>query len=132
MGAGTISVRNVEITDTLVRGIACICHNANREFALLSGEDPATVHPTFHAAPVEIQESSIAGVHAALRGEGPEELHQSWMMKKLNDGWKFGQVRNNAAKMHPCLVPYGDLPEAQQRKDALFLGIVEAIAGPVR
>jgi hypothetical protein len=35
---------------------------------------------------------------------------------------------DEGTKTHPCLVPFADLPEDQQRKDALFIAIVQALA----
>ena len=31
-------------------------------------------------------------------------------------------MKDPAAKTHPCMVPYADLPESQRRKDALVSG----------
>lgn len=36
------------------------------------------------------------------------------------DGWKYGPNKDFERKEHPCLVPYNELPEIQQRKDAVF------------
>lgn len=110
-----------------VEVIARICHEANRAYALATGEDPAKVHPSWDDAPPEIRESAIVGVQYALDGAGPEELHQSWMQGKLNAGWRFGEVRDNDRKIHPCIVPYDKLPQEQRRKDALFGNIVDAL-----
>lgn len=107
--------------------IAAVCHDANRTYALRTGEDPATVHPTWDSAPAEIRESARQGVLNACAGAGPRELHELWCAFKKNNDWVYGPVRDNAAKVHPCLVPYDQLPEAQRRKDALFQAIVEAL-----
>jgi hypothetical protein len=37
-------------------------------------------------------------------------------------------VQDQAAKTHPCLVSFADLPEEQRRKDALLVAIVQALA----
>lgn len=110
-----------------VLAIASVCHDANRAYALAMGEDPATVWPTWHEAPQNIQESAIIGVQRALDGATPRELHESWCATKRADGWVYGELRSNAAKLHPCLVDYDKLPESQQRKDALFSAIVGAL-----
>lgn len=116
------------ITSTaLAASIAQVCHEANRAYALASGEDPATVWPSWPDAPQAIRDSAITGVEHALNGATPEQLHESWCASKRADGWTYGPVRDNAAKVHPCLVPYDELPEAQRRKDALFHGIVKAL-----
>lgn len=109
--------------------IAAVCHDANRALALVNAEDPATVWPPWDDAPPAIQTSAITGVRHALEGATPEQLHESWCASKRADGWVFGPVRDNDAKVHPCLVPYVELPAAQQAKDHLFMSIVRALAG---
>lgn len=111
----------------MIARIARVCHEANRAYALETGEDPSTVWPGWDEAPDEIHASALEGVAKALAGATPEQLHESWCAAKLVAGWTFGTVRDNAAKRHPCLVPYEELPEAQRRKDALFSAIVGAL-----
>jgi hypothetical protein len=49
------------------------------------------------------------------------------MDEHLKMGWKYGKERDFVNKTHPNLVPYSDLPEAEQAKDALFLMLIAAI-----
>lgn len=107
--------------------IAAVCHEANRGLALALDEDPATVYPTWADAPEEIRESARQGVQRALDGATPAQLHDSWVENKLKNGWTYGPVRNNEAKLHPCILPYHMLPAAQRKKDALFGAIVAAL-----
>jgi hypothetical protein len=51
----------------------------------------------------------------------------AWCRSKVADGWVFGPVKDADAKTHPCLVPYDALPREQQRKDALFVAVVNAL-----
>jgi hypothetical protein len=32
-------------------------------------------------------------------------------------GWTFGSKRDDAAKRHPSMIPYADLPETEKEKD---------------
>lgn len=113
----------------LIDQVARICHDANRAFCLLTG-DPAL--PPWDELDESYRESSRKGVRAALTpGNSPEAMHSSWMLERLGQGWQYDPVLDREAKLHPNLVPYDQLPEAQQRKDALFLGIVEAVLGPL-
>jgi hypothetical protein len=113
--------------NAVIERTARVCHEANRAYALATGEPPALVHPTWSEAPEEIRDSAREGVRRALAGATPEQLHVSWMAGKRAAGWVYGPARDNVAKVHPCLVPYTELPIAQQRKDALFSGIVDAL-----
>lgn len=110
-----------------VQQIASVCHEANRQFAFATGEDPATIHPSWNEAPTEIRQSAILGVLRAQAGDTPEQLHESWSAAKITAGWVYGPVRDNTAKVHPCLVPYAKLPAVQKFKDALFLAVVSAL-----
>jgi len=107
--------------------IARVCHEANRAYALAAGESPSAVHPSWFEAPEEIRASARTGVQHALDGATPEQLHESWLKSKTETGWIYGPVRDNALRVHPCLVPYAELPAVQQRKDALFSAIVQAL-----
>lgn len=51
----------------------------------------------------------------------------AWMDDKLKDGWMYGETKDPEAKTHPCLVPFKELPIFQQKKDALFCAIVDAL-----
>lgn len=46
-----------------------------------------------------------------------ENAHDIWAVQRLKDGWKYGPRRDDAAKEHPCLVAYKDLPESEKEYD---------------
>lgn len=54
------------------------------------------------------------------------------MAHKLADGWKFGPVKDPIAKLHPCLVPFEDLPKEEQTKDFIFRAVVCALTRLLR
>lgn len=107
--------------------IARVCHEANRALQITQG-DPA-VSPPWDEAPDWQREAAIAGVTAALDGATPEQLHYAWCTERINAGWRYGPVKDAETLTHPCLVPYGDLPEGQRDKDRVFLAIVRALTG---
>ena len=41
---------------------------------------------------------------------------------------QHGPVKDEAAKTHPDLVPFDQLPEHEKQKDRLFMAIVRALA----
>jgi hypothetical protein len=46
----------------------------------------------------------------------------------MADNWTFGAQRNDAAKQHPCLVSYQDLPESEKEYDRnIVSGTLRAI-----
>lgn len=46
-----------------------------------------------------------------------ENVHEVWAQTRVEQGWTYGPERNDALKKHPCLVPYGDLPEEEKVYD---------------
>jgi hypothetical protein len=46
-----------------------------------------------------------------------ENTHDVWAATRIAQGWSYGSARDDAAKKHPCLVPYADLPESEKEYD---------------
>lgn len=49
-------------------------------------------------------------------------VHETWALERINQGWKYGIERNDLQKLHPCLVSYDELPESEKvfdRKTAM-------------
>jgi hypothetical protein len=111
----------------MIVDIAAVCHEANRALCAVNGDHS---QPSWIAAPEWQRASAIDGVlHAyAFPDATPEDSHNNWMAGKIADGWVYGEVKDTVAKTHPCMVPFDQLPEWQQKKDKLFLAIVRALA----
>lgn len=43
--------------------------------------------------------------------------HNGWMAHRARTGWSWGPERDDAAKRHPSMRPYADLPEREKEKD---------------
>ena len=43
--------------------------------------------------------------------------HGRWWADRALNGWRFGSERDDAQKIHPNMVPYDDLSEADKQKD---------------
>ena len=46
-----------------------------------------------------------------------ENVHDTWAKGRMDAGWIYGPVRDDAKKQHSCLVPYGELPESEKAYD---------------
>ena len=44
-------------------------------------------------------------------------VHEAWVATRIAEGWKYGAKRDDDRKEHPCLVPYGELPESEKEYD---------------
>ena len=105
--------------------IAKTCHEANRVYCAALGDDSQLV---WDEAPEWQRESAIDGVnfHLANPDANPGQSHNNWMTYKWADGWRYGEVKDAEAKVHPCIVPFLELPVAQQFKDILFIAVVRS------
>lgn len=59
------------------------------------------------------------------RSRSPEELHGGWMQAYFEMGWVYGEKYSKENKVHPDLVPYADLNQLEQDKDAVFVALCE-------
>jgi hypothetical protein len=109
-----------------IHRIAQVCHDANRAWCLAHKDDS---QKSWDDAEPWQRDSAIKGVEFALANpDAPDSAqHNAWMADKIKDGWRYGEVKDAAAKMHPCLVPFEQLPPHQQAKDRLFKAIVSAL-----
>lgn len=46
-----------------------------------------------------------------------ENVHDIWAQSRMQQGWTYGPERNDELKHHPCLIPYGELPEVEKDYD---------------
>jgi hypothetical protein len=46
-----------------------------------------------------------------------EAEHAGWLAHRLRTGWSWAATRDDAAKHHPCMVPYAALPQREKEKD---------------
>ena len=110
----------------IVARIAKVAHEANRAWCEVNGD---TSQLKWGDAPEWQIKSAIEGVrfHMQNPDAGDSASHDNWMKQKIEEGWVYGEVKDPEKKTHPCLVPFDQLPEVQQKKDALFRAIVHAL-----
>ena len=57
-----------------------------------------------------------------------ENSHDIWARQRMDDGWTYGEKRDDEQKKHPDLVPYSDLPEKEKEYDRITArGILQLI-----
>ena len=106
--------------------MAQVVHEAMRAYVRLTGGTPQL--PWLEAGD---QQSTIDGVKFVLANPKAGDAGQldAWMNAKLLDGWMWGETLDRAAKRHPNLIPFDELPPTEQAKDRLFRAVVNALAG---
>lgn len=113
----------------LIEQVAKVCHEANRAYCETIGD---VSQPSWQYAPEWQKDSARNGVkfHFDKHVEGvdpsPSASHDSWLMQKRAEGWKYGPVKDPVKKEHPCFVEYDQLPLDQRRKDYIFAAICKA------
>jgi hypothetical protein len=109
-----------------VMQIAVVCHQANKAWCE-ANEDYS--QKDWEQAEDWQRDSAIKGVEFAIANPdaGDSAQHDAWSADKVADGWFFGDVKDPVKKTHPCLVPFDQLPEFQQKKDRLFRAIVNSL-----
>lgn len=65
-----------------------------------------------------------------------ENVHEEWARKRMDEGWRYGKRRDDALKLHPCLVPYDALPESEKEYDrktaAITLKLIRKLGYEIR
>ena len=57
-----------------------------------------------------------------------ENSHDIWARQRMDDGWTYGEKRDDEHKKHPDLVPYSDLLEKEKEYDRITArGILQLI-----
>ena len=114
------------LTSQKVVAIATMCHQANKAWCQVNDDNS---QKDWAEAEAWQRDSAIAGVEFKLNNPEAKEdaQHNAWMKDKVDAGWVYGVEKNAEAKTHPCIVPFNELPEFQQKKDALFCAIVNAL-----
>lgn len=46
-----------------------------------------------------------------------ENVHDIWAKGRMEEGWTYGEKRDDEKKHHPCLVPYSELSDSEKEYD---------------
>lgn len=113
-----IKIKIKMFSDERIAQIAQMCHESNR--VLCAMFDDFSQVP-WEETSEQIKASAIAGVKYYLENRcTPEEQHAEWKRFKAEQGYVYGEVKDDVAKTHPCMVEYSELPVQQRVKDVIF------------
>lgn len=45
------------------------------------------------------------------------QVHDIWAQRRQAEGWRYGEHRDDARKLTPCMVPFEKLPASEQAYD---------------
>jgi hypothetical protein len=82
----------------------------------------------YQPAPVDTSNVLLSPELSALTERLAENAHDIWAAQRVVEGWSYGPQRDDEKRLHPCLVPYGHLPEVEKEYDRrAALGTLKAI-----
>lgn len=67
--------------------------------------------------PIDTKGVELPKELTALAEDIAKNVHEVWSVGRMNDGWTYGEKRNDTEKKHPCLVPYEELSEEEKQYD---------------
>lgn len=71
----------------------------------------------YHPKPVDTSGIELPSGILSLIEKLAENSHDVWAQQRMAEGWTYGPERNDAAKKHPDLIPYTDLPGSEKEYD---------------
>lgn len=84
---------------------------------------------TYEPQPIDTSGVVFDDEMAGLAERLAVNAHEIWAQQRIRDGWTYGPTRDDEAKEHPCLVPYGELPKSEQEYDRVM--VAEALKGAI-
>ncbi len=67
--------------------------------------------------PIDTSNIELSDEILELSEKLAENVHEVWAAGRIADGWRYGEVRDDERKLHPCIVPYGELSEIEKDYD---------------
>lgn len=115
----------MNIDERMIPIVAKVAHEVNMAYCQSLGDDSQAA---WDKAPNWQRKSARECVkfHLENPNAGPESSHENWCKQKLADGWIFGKVKSERARLHPCLVDFNLLPKEEKAKDYLFRQVVHS------
>uniref|UniRef100_A0A7M4FJ88 Ryanodine receptor 2 n=1 Tax=Crocodylus porosus TaxID=8502 RepID=A0A7M4FJ88_CROPO len=68
----------------------------------------------FTPIPVDTSQIVLPPHLERIREKLAENIHELWVMNKIELGWQYGPVRDDNKRQHPCLVEFSKLPEQER------------------
>ncbi|XP_038616986.1 ryanodine receptor 2 [Tachyglossus aculeatus] len=80
----------------------------------LLGPTASLPQAAFTPIPVDTSQVVLSPHLDRIREKLAENIHELWVMNKVELGWQYGPVRDDNKRQHPCLVEFAKLPEQER------------------
>ena len=67
--------------------------------------------------PIDTSDVDLSEELNGLIEKMAKNVHEVWAKARMDEGWTYGEKRDDIHKKHPCLVPYDELPEEEKEYD---------------
>lgn len=74
----------------------------------------------YNPQPINVDEIDLGADLKDLTEAIAENAHDIWARARMDEGWTYGPVRDDAGMKHPDLVPYAQLPESEKEYDRIM------------
>lgn len=113
------------LSDKRVDKIARLAHRVGMAIPEAFGE--ALPRP-WEATTEESREIAKQGVRLVVANPHitAEMIHRAWVSLKAENGWTFGEEKDEENKTHPYMVEFSKLPQRQKLKDCIFVESIKA------
>ena len=72
---------------------------------------------TYTPQPIDTTDVELPKELEMLVEQMSKNVHEVWSETRIQQGWTYGEQRNDELKTHPCLIPYEELPESEKEYD---------------
>ena len=72
---------------------------------------------TYTPETIDTSHIRLASDLAELVERLAQNNHDHWAKSRIEEGWSYGERRNDVDKVHPDLLPYDELPESEKEYD---------------
>ncbi|XP_077095388.1 ryanodine receptor 2 isoform X2 [Siphateles boraxobius] len=69
---------------------------------------------TFTPIPVDSSQVEYPPQLEQIKERLTENLHELWLIDKIEQGWNYGPVKDESKKVHSCLVEFSKLPDQER------------------
>ena len=80
-------------------------------------KDTNNMNKTYSPKPIDTSNIELPVSLEHLLEKLAANIHEVWALGRINEGWTYGPIRDDANKKHPCLVPYQELTESEKEYD---------------